>query len=284
MNAGKPTHEKGDEELLRLMLEAARYAGSEILSVYRTDFTVRKKPDDSPLTEADVRAERAILQTLGRLEVPVVSEEADIPPHDERRGWSNYWLVDPLDGTKEFLKRNDEFTVNIAFMSTDGPEIGVVFAPALGEWYWGGSKLGVFQSRRYPAADPLGESYRVRPQRNAGSPIRIAVSRSHRDSRTDQFIENVRRESGGATAVERGSSLKICMVAVGDADIYPRFGPTMHWDTAAAHAIARGGESDVVSAAAMSSLHYSEPDLRNPEFIARPDAFRTLLSHIDIGV
>ena len=245
--------------VLDRLLPIARAAGKTILQVYATDFDVRGKADDSPVTEADRRAEALILPALTELtpDVPIVSEEAaaagDIPRVADR-----FWLVDPLDGTKEFIKRNGEFTVNIALIERGRPVLGVVLAPALDRLYAGAAGRGAFLEdgthrrqiacRRVPAAG-----------------LTVVASRSHGDTQAlDRFLAG----RAVASQTNAGSSLKFCLVAAGDADLYPRFGRTMEWDTAAGHAVlaAAGGRVTTVDGA---ELRYGKPGFENPHFIAQ---------------
>ncbi len=246
-------------ELLERLLPVARAAGAAILEVYATDFEIRTKADESPVTQADQRAEAAILPALADLtpDVPVIAEEAvaagRVPAVAER-----FWLVDPLDGTKEFIQRNGEFTVNIALVENGVPVLGIVYAPALNRLYAGGRDSGAFiedaQTRRRIAC-------RATPPEG----LTVVASRSHGD------VEALDRYLAGrsvARKINAGSSLKFCLIAAGEADLYPRFGPTMEWDTAAGHAVlaAAGGRVVTLDGA---ELRYGKPGFANPHFIAR---------------
>jgi 3'(2'), 5'-bisphosphate nucleotidase len=206
----------------------AKEAGSAIMQVYKQDFEVEYKQDSSPLTLADKKANDIIEDGLNQLSVnfPILSEEGKDVLYEERRHWEYFWLVDPLDGTKEFIKKNGEFTVNIALIHKDTPVLGVVYAPALDVCYWAKQDEGAFKDGKKL---PL----KARDQRNT---YKIVVSRSHMSDETKAFIDaiDVDKEK---ELISIGSSLKICLVAEGEADIYPRLGPTMEWDTGAAHAI-----------------------------------------------
>jgi len=207
----------------------AKEAGSAIMQVYKQDFKVEYKQNNSPLTLADEKANDIIEAGLKKLsvEVPILSEEGKETPYEERRHWEYFWLVDPLDGTKEFVKKNGEFTVNIALIHKDTPVLGVVYAPALDICYWAKQNEGAFKDGKKL---PL----KTADQRKN---YKIVASRSHMSDETQVFIDaiDVQKEK---ELISIGSSLKICLVAEGEADIYPRFGPTMEWDTAAAHIIA----------------------------------------------
>jgi len=217
------------------VVELARQAGSAIMEVYQKDFEVEFKADESPLTEADKTAHRIIEQGLLALDqqndtnIPLLSEEGKNIPYDERKAWEYFWLVDPVDGTKEFVKKNGEFTVNIALIHKDTPVLGVVFAPALNTMYWSKEGEGAFKDgQKLPlkTADQR-ESYK------------IVASRSHMSQETKDFVDGIETNKE-KELVSIGSSLKVCLVAEGEADIYPRLGPTMEWDTGAAHAIVNG--------------------------------------------
>ena len=248
-------------QLLEALLPLARRAGEVILEVYATDFAVRGKTDASPVTEADERAEAVILAGLAALapDIPAVSEEAaaagTLP--DAASGAACFWLVDPLDGTKEFIRRNGEFTVNIALVEDGRPVLGVVLAPALGRMFAGVAGLGAFQED--------GGSRRPLACRNAPpGGLTVVASRSHGDGADlDAFLSG--RPVAGRVSV--GSSLKFCLLAAGEADCYPRFGRTMEWDTAAGHAVlsAAGGRVRTLEG---TEFLYGKPRWANPGFIA----------------
>lgn len=244
--------------LLETLIPLARQAGKLVMDVYATDFAVRGKDDASPVTEADERAEAVILAGLAALtpEIPVVAEEAvaagKLPAVGER-----FWLVDPLDGTKEFIRRNGEFTVNIALIEAGQPVLGVVLAPALGRLYGGAVGVGAFVD------DERGRrSIRCRVPPTEG--ITVVASRSHGDAAAlDAFLAGRKV----AKQVSAGSSLKLCLVAAGEADLYPRLGRTMEWDIAAGHAVlaAAGGRVTEIDGRPMA---YAKPDFANPHFVA----------------
>jgi 3'(2'), 5'-bisphosphate nucleotidase len=206
----------------------AKEAGDAIMQVYNQDFEVEYKQDSSPLTLADKEANNIIVDGLNKLSVnfPILSEEGKGISYEVRKHWEYFWLVDPLDGTKEFVKKNDEFTVNIALIHKDTPVLGVVYAPALDTCYWAKQGEGAFKDGQKL---PL----KTKEQRNT---YKIVVSRSHMSNETQAFIDAIDTNTE-KELVSIGSSLKICLVAEGEADIYPRLGPTMEWDTGAAHAI-----------------------------------------------
>jgi len=246
---------------LEAVVSLAEKAGLAIMALYNGEEPgVTLKEDVSPVTLADLAAHRVILAGLQELTplLPILSEESEAIPYSDRRNWDRYWLVDPLDGTKEFIKRNGEFTVNIALIVKGEPLLGVVHAPALGRTYSAVLGKGAFRQ----------ESSRERPSRivvhrKGGRKLKFVVSRSHPGAEAEAFL----RALGTYDTVQIGSSLKFCLVAEGSADIYPRFGPTREWDTAAGHCVlssAGGAVTDLHG----QPLRYNKPDLLNPPFIA----------------
>ncbi len=247
-------------ELLDQLCAIAQSAGDAILEVYRRDFDVEMKDDRSPLTEADRVAHNIISEQLARLSpaLPVLSEEAAADEH--RLAWRRYWLVDPLDGTKEFIKRNDEFTVNIALVDDHAPVLGVVLAPALGREYFGGTAAGGAWRR-----DSRGAKRAIRVAAPGAEPLRVVGSRSHASA---GLLEHYLEALGPHVLKPMGSSLKICLVAEGEADIYPRFGPTSEWDTAAAHAVLDGAGGVMMDVDGQPLRYNREESLLNPHFLA----------------
>lgn len=244
----------------------ARKAGDAIMRVYSQDFGVERKADDSPLTEADMAAHRVILEGLAACDrgTHVLSEESvEHAPYGIRRWWDRYWLVDPLDGTKEFVKRNGQFTVNIALVEHGRAVAGVVYAPAREWMYWGSIRTGAFKS--VAGADP--ERIRCPPAPASGR-LRVVGSLSHRSPESEAYIEALRSRFSEVSLVSMGSSLKICLVAEGAADVYPRLAPTMEWDTAAAHAVLAAAGGCLWDYHTGSDLRYSKADLRNSWFVA----------------
>jgi 3'(2'), 5'-bisphosphate nucleotidase len=249
--------------LLPEVVKLAEEAAAVILDHYRDDAAVRLKADASPVTAADEAAEAVILAGLATLtpSIPVVAEETvaagRIPALDD----GPFWLVDPLDGTKEFISKNGEFTVNIALIEGSEPVLGVVLAPALGRVWWGARGHGAMTLDGENGAAPRKIAVRPKPER----PVAVA-SRSHSDPQTEAFLD----EAGAAERISAGSSLKFCLVAEGKADLYPRFGRTMEWDTAAGHAVlsAAGGR---VTTRDGAPFVYRKPGFENPGFIARGD-------------
>lgn len=256
-----------DELDIEFLIAVAREAGAAILDVYRTEFDVEHKDDASPLTEADLRSHRIILRRLGERypDVPVLSEESgENVPYEVRRNWRLYFLVDPLDGTKEFVKRNGQFTVNIALMENNKPVAGVVYAPEL-DWMYFGSKDGSFKS------EGGGEPVRLTPPpAPLNGKVVVVGSRSHSTPEMEAFIERMKGDYEELEFIAMGSSLKLCTVAEGKADIYPRLGPTMEWDTAAAHAVVtHAGRRVLAWGEGDLDLPYNKPDLLNGWFVVR---------------
>ena len=252
-------------ELFDAIRTIACEAGERILTIYRSaDFDISRKDDDSPLTQADLAAHRHIVAALNALtpDIPVLSEEAADIAYATRRTWTRYWLVDPLDGTKEFIKRNDEFTVNIALIEDGVATAGVVHAPALAQTFAGAQGLGAF---RWQHAQRT-------PIRTRAVPLQPAfvVSKSHRDAALEAFLARAPAHD----AVSRGSSLKFCQVASGEADLYPRTGPTSEWDTAAGQCVVEQAGGQVLRTPELDPLRYNQKEsLLNPTFlvIGRPD-------------
>lgn len=238
-------------------------AGRAIMGIYVRDFDVEHKDDQSPLTEADLAAHRTIVEELGKLEprLPILSEESADIPYEERARWLRYWLVDPLDGTREFIKRNGEFTVNIALIESGRPTCGVVHVPVSETTYYGCAGKGAWKKEKGKPPQP------IRAAKQRRHPLRVAGSRSHAGDSLKRFLERV----GPHELLSMGSSLKLCLVAEGDADVYPRLGPTSEWDTAAAQAIveAAGGH---VTDLNLKPLRYNRKEsLLNPHFLAFGD-------------
>jgi len=246
--------------------EIARAAGTAILEVYRRleitgDVAVDRKADSSPLTEADLAAHRIIVEGLRALTPnrPVLSEEAADVPWSERQSWSRFWLVDPLDGTKEFLSRNGEFTVNIALIDEHRPVLGVVHVPVTGVDYFGLADVGSWK-----ASTLTDSGVPIRVASESRQPVRVVGSRSHADARLGDALQAL----GPHQLVSMGSSLKFCVLAEGDADVYPRFGPTSEWDTAAAHAVVQGAGGNVVGFDGAALEYNRGTSFLNPNFIA----------------
>lgn len=223
------------------IIDITKQAGEAIMKIYQKDFQVEYKADESPLTEADKAAHQIIEAGLVNLDqqngtqIPILSEEGKTIPYSERKNWDYFWLVDPLDGTKEFVKKNDEFTVNIALIHKDTPVLGVVYAPALNQLYYAKKGEGAFKQEEIEGKTQTNKL--PKPKTRQPSEIIVVASKSHMSDATKQYIDTLTTDYPLVTTHSIGSSLKICLVAEGEADIYPRLGPTMEWDTGAAHAI-----------------------------------------------
>jgi 3'(2'), 5'-bisphosphate nucleotidase len=251
------------QELREGVIALTRDAAAAILGIYDSDFAVQHKDDDSPLTAADLAAHRCIVDGLARLtpDIPVLSEEcADEVPTALRRQWRRLWLVDPLDGTREFIKRNGEFTVNIALIEDGVAVFGVVQAPVTGMLWHGGATLGAFHRND-------GHDVPLRVRAPATAPLRVAASRSHRDARTEAFIARM----GEVEPLGLGSSLKFCKLAEGGLDVYPRFGPTSEWDTAAGQCVLEGAGGAVVDPQGRPFRYNQRERILNGDFIALGD-------------
>jgi len=242
---------------LTRLVEIAHQAGEAIMPHYTSSAAAETKADGSPITAADRAAHHVIVRALADWDpaIPILSEEGHIPPYEERATWPRFWLVDPLDGTKEFIKRNGEFTVNIALVENSEPVLGVVDAPALGVTYVGARGLGSWKHAPNQRPERLASA-----PKPAGTPLVVVESRSHPSAELEAFLRTI----PVARRVQAGSALKFCLIADGTVDIYPRFGPTMEWDSAAGDCVFRhsGREGE-----RPSPLHYNTRDLRNPPFV-----------------
>ena len=259
------------------LLSISQEAGTVILDVYRSVFAVEQKEDRSPLTLADKRSHEIIADRLAELQtlkLPVLSEEGITIPYGKRKIWDMFWLVDPLDGTREFVKRNGEFTVNIALIQNRRPILGVIYIPVKNTFYFAAEDLGSFRLEQNDMLTSgsldkiLSGSVRL-PQFPSPPASRITVigSRSHMSPETEQFIGELKTRHGEVNFLAAGSSLKFCLIAEGKADVYPRFGPTMEWDTAAGQAIVEQAGGRVLSADSQEPLSYNKENLLNPSFI-----------------
>ncbi|MEL5894445.1 3'(2'),5'-bisphosphate nucleotidase CysQ [Bacteroides sp. GD17] len=256
-------------------IDAALRAGEEILSIYEdpaSDFQIEKKADNSPLTIADRKAHETICRWLSDTPFPLLSEEGKHLSYSERRTWETLWIVDPLDGTKEFIKRNGEFTVNIALVHNSIPVMGVIYLPVKKELYFGAEGVGAYKLSNIAACgesslDELIAAATRLPEAGAHDKFVIVASRSHLTPETEAYIEEMKHRHAEVELISSGSSIKICLVAEGKADVYPRFAPTMEWDTAAGHAIARAAGMEIYQAGKEEPLQYNKEDLLNPWFI-----------------
>ncbi len=260
------------KELLSAAIEACIKAGKEILDVYQSDdFHVQLKSDDSPLTIADQRAHNAIVSVLEQFNIPILSEEGTHLPYEERKKWTECWIVDPLDGTKEFIKRNDEFTVNVALVIEGKAVAGVIYVPVFKQLYFADELLGSFRCdnifETVGNMDQLISESKQLPIKQDRANVRVVGSRSHMNDETRLFIESLKDKGTEVEIVSKGSSLKLCLIAEGSADVYPRYAPTMEWDIAAGHAIVSASGAKVLHLNLQEELTYNKADLLNPWFI-----------------
>jgi len=257
--------------LIDIAIQAAIKAGEKIMDVYTTvSFKIQYKADNTPVTLADRKAHNEIMKLLKPTHLPVLSEEGVHISYEERKDWDMFWLVDPLDGTKEFIKRNDEFTVNIALIYKNKPIAGVIYAPVTRELYVGIPDIGAWKVTNPTAMCTLQSLQLSRgrlPKKINSEEYIVAVSRSHINSETEDYIQVLRVKHGSVKVISLGSSLKICRVAEGTAAIYPKLGLTMEWDTAAGHAIAKAAGKNIYLQDMKTELTYNKEDLHNPHFI-----------------
>lgn len=255
---------------IEIAIGAALEAGESIMEIYHSDnFEVDFKHDNTPLTKADIKAHRIITQGLQKTGIPVLSEEGRDIPFAERSSWAELWIVDPIDGTKEFIKKNGEFTVNIALVEHGVPVLGVVYAPALGELFYASRESGSFFTEVVSgdSVPLLMESGQKLPSLQDNRKYTVVASRSHMSPETEQFIADLKIKHGDVELISRGSSLKLCMVAQGLADCYPRFAPTMEWDTAAGQAICMYAGYDVIDWKTKETMRYNRENLLNNWFL-----------------
>lgn len=260
-------------QYLEQVIVIAKAAGDAIMQVYSTDFNVVKKDDNSPLTQADLAAHQVIVQALSKLtpEVAILSEESDSVGFETRSQWQQYWLIDPLDGTREFVKRNGEFTVNIALINQHQSILGVVYAPVTGLLYYASRGHGAYKQLDRKSAQASPQKIYTR-RLNIKQPT-VAGSRSHSNEKMQQFMQHLQNAAGVVPElISMGSSLKICLVAEGLADVYPRLGPTSEWDTAAAHCVLLEAGGDIVDMSNQSLTYNTKDSLLNPSFFAKSDS------------
>ncbi|PIE23614.1 MAG: 3'(2'),5'-bisphosphate nucleotidase [Neptuniibacter caesariensis] len=254
------------KELSAPVSTLARKAGAAVMDIYQTDFAIYDKSDNSPLTEADMAAHRVLTEGLQALtpNIPALSEESSDAIKKERLNWQTFWLIDPLDGTKEFIKKNGEFTINVALIENGEPVFGVVYAPAIDTLYWGAKGIGAYKESKQ--GDSQAIAVAATPKNNTG--WQVVGSRSHQSEAFKTFMKRLPE----AEIVAMGSSLKLCLVAEGHADLYPRLSPTCEWDTAAAHAIVMAAGGLVLNLETLKPLTYNQNpnSLLNPHFIVCP--------------
>ena len=248
---------------LQIALEAAVKAGENIMEVYNSTESINyeKKADDSPLTIADKKSHNTIIDFLKDTEIDIISEESKSIEYQERKNWEEYWLIDPLDGTKEFIKKNGEFTVNIALIKNNKPHLGIVYCPVKKILYWNDNDKKVFKREK----EETREIKKRKPINENEEGLRVVVSRSHMSEETSEYVNKLTRPE----LISCGSSLKFLYIADNKADIYPRFGPTMEWDTAAAHSILNALEIHVINLDTGRELSYNKENLLNPYFIIK---------------
>ena len=257
------------QSFLKIAIKAALEAGAEILKIYETNFDVEIKDDNSPLTIADKYANDVINTYLKTTAIPIISEENRQLAYEERKHWERCWIVDPLDGTKEFIKRNGEFTVNIALIENGDPVLGVIYVPVSKELYFTSedgksSKKITLSTEQISVEQILNNSETIKPSK-ISSVVKIVGSRSHLNEETKLFISKIESENT-VEIVSKGSSLKFCLVAEGLAHLYPRFAPTMEWDTAAGHAICKAVGLDVIDQTTGEEMKYNKENLLNNYF------------------
>lgn len=260
-------------ELLHQSITAALEAGKAILDIYHSDdFELELKGDDSPLTKADIASHNVIMSHLKATHIPVLSEEGKSIPYEDRKDWSQLWIVDPIDGTKEFIKRNGEFTVNIALVENQKTLLGVIYVPVLGDLYFSTSEIGAFKVsvnlNDYDVSTLISQGNKL-PLEREDKTFTIVASRSHRSPETDEYINQMREKYGDVNLISKGSSLKLCMVAEGQADCYPRFAPTMEWDTAAGQAICEHAGFKVIDWSTKERMLYNRAELLNAWFLVK---------------
>lgn len=258
---------------LKIAVKAALEAGKEILEIYHSDdFEVELKGDNSPLTKADLASHNVIMSHLSKTDIPVLSEEGKSIPYTSRKDWKQLWIVDPIDGTKEFIKRNGEFTVNIALIENQKTVIGVIYVPALGDLYFSTSEMGAYKVsvnlEDYDVDDLINLASKLPLERKDGT-FTVVASRSHMSPETEAYVTEMREKHGDVKLISKGSSLKLCMVAEGQADCYPRFAPTMEWDTAAGQAICEHAGFEVIDWSTKERMLYNRKELLNNWFLVK---------------
>lgn len=261
------------KQFLKEIAFIALNAGVEILKVYNSDFEVESKNDSSPITLADKNAHKIIEEGLDKTPYPILSEEGREIAFEERKNWERFWMVDPLDGTKEFVKRNGEFTVNIALIENGKAIMGAIYVPVSGVMYLGAKGLGSFKIENFHSVSKSDfEKYlsiEKQMPKKIERPYTMVVSRSHMSAETMDFMETLKQQHESVEVISVGSSLKLCMLAEGRADIYPRFAPTMEWDTAAGHAILESARGSLIDWTTKENMKYNRENLTNNWFLAK---------------
>ena len=274
------------DKLILTTILAAKRAGEAILEVYDSDFAVEQKDDKSPLTLADKRSHEIIENVLEQTvtannsTVPILSEEGKEIPYDERIKWEYFWLVDPLDGTKEFIKRNGEFTVNIALIHKHKPVLGIIYIPVKDVFYFATINFGAYKlensgilTENLSIEELIDKSQKLPLNSNDKTTLTVIGSRSHTSEEFTEFVKQLNQKHENVEFISSGSSLKLCLVAEGKADVYPRFGPTMEWDTAAGQAIVEQAKGTVMETKTNKPLNYNKNNLLNPFFIVNGQGF-----------
>jgi 3'(2'), 5'-bisphosphate nucleotidase len=266
------------QELLKLAVKAALMAGEEVLAIYNTDFAVETKADDTPVTIADKASGKCISNVLSESQIPIISEEEDICDYNIRKNWSQVWIVDPLDGTKEYIKRNGEFAINIALVEDEKPIIGIIYAPVTHDIYFASNQLGSFKITQHDLiyeltkkniADNLFEFGKRLPLQKTPKTYTLVASRSHLSKDVNDRIKQLKNLYGEVDVISVGSSIKQCWVAEGKAHEYPRYGLTMEWDTAAGQCILEMAGCELVDLETQLPMSYNKPNMRNNFFVAK---------------
>ena len=262
-------------ELLTVAIHAALEAGSRIMEIYdNEDFEVEFKGDNSPLTKADLASHKIIIAHLKATNIHVLSEEGKNIPYEERKRWSQLWIVDPIDGTKEFIKKNGEFTVNIALVENQVPVLGVIYVPAIKELYYAGKNIGSYKVEdiiEFSSFDNIHDRAQKLPLSINRNFYTVVASKSHLSPETQEYIQSLEQKHGQIDIISKGSSLKLCMVAEGLADCYPRFAPTMEWDTAAGQAICLYAGKTVIDYKTDKAMLYNRESLLNNWFLVQEE-------------
>lgn len=257
--------------LLETAIKASLEAGKRIMEIYdHEDFEVDIKSDNSPLTKADLASHEIIMIFLKTTKIPVLSEEGKGIPYESRKAWPQLWIVDPIDGTKEFIKKNGEFTVNIALIENQIPILGVIYVPAMGDLYFSHRENGSFKVKNFfefISMEALEAEASKLPLQLKNETYTVVASKSHLSYETEEYIRELEKQHGKVNSISKGSSLKLCMVAEGIADCYPRFAPTMEWDTAAGQAICKYAGKTVMDYETKSEMLYNRENLLNNWFL-----------------
>tara|TARA_B100000787_G_scaffold147982_1_gene119251 strand:- start:52 stop:843 length:792 start_codon:yes stop_codon:yes gene_type:complete len=261
------------KQLLHTAITAALEAGKAILEIYHSgEFDIEIKGDNSPLTRADIASHNVIMSFLKKTGIPVLSEEGRDISYQERKDWKQLWIVDPIDGTKEFIKRNGEFTVNIALIEDQKPRIGVIFVPVTGELYFSTKEIGAFKVTvdldNFDIQTLISNGNKL-PLLREDKIFTLVASRSHMSPETETYVQEMKEKHGAVNLISKGSSLKLCMVAEGTANCYPRFAPTMEWDTAAGQAICEHAGFKVIDWGTKEKMLYNREELLNHWFLVK---------------